>query len=92
MTTVSLYSRLCKLLPLAMVIIVSACSSTPQPSNPPPLTKANIYINQLAFYVQAPKQAVVALPIGETASRFIVYQDSNMIYHCLLYTSPSPRD
>ena len=89
MTTVSLYSRLCKLLPLAMVIIVSACSSTPQPSNPPPLTKANIYINQLAFYVQAPKQAVVALPIGETASRFIVYQDSNMIYQGKLTSQPS---
>ncbi|OUR75067.1 glycosyl hydrolase [Colwellia psychrerythraea] len=78
-----------KLVLLAMVILVSACTSKPQPSNPPTLTKANIYINQLAFDVQAPKQAVVALPIGETASRFIVYQDSNMIYQGKLTSQQS---
>jgi len=78
-----------KLVLLAMVILVSACSSKQQPSNPPTLTKANIYINQLAFDVQAPKQAVVALPIGETASRFIVYQDSNMIYQGKLTSQQS---
>lgn len=74
---------------LALAILLSACSSKPQPSNPPTLTKANIYINQLAFDVQAPKQAVIALPIGETASRFIVYQSSNIIYQGKLTAQPS---
>ncbi|TWX70855.1 glycosyl hydrolase [Colwellia demingiae] len=89
MTAASLYSHLCKRMLLALVILLSACSSKPQPSNPPTLTKANIYINQLAFDVQAPKQAVIALPIGETASRFIVYQSSNIIYQGKLTAQPS---
>ena len=69
--------------------LISACSNTPQPSNPPTLAKANIYINQLAFDIQAPKQAVIVLPIGETATRFIVYQGSNMIYQGKLTSQPS---
>ena len=89
MTAASLYSHFCKRMLLALVILLSACSSKPQPSNPPTLTKANIYINQLAFDVQAPKQAVIALPIGETASRFIVYQSSNIIYQGKLTAQPS---
>ncbi|HBY84581.1 MAG TPA: glycosyl hydrolase [Colwellia sp.] len=89
MTSVTLYFHFCKLLLLAMMILVSACSSTPPPSNPPTLTKANIYINQLAFDIQAPKQAVVALPIGESASRFIVYQGSNIIYQGKLTSQPN---
>jgi len=59
------------------------------PRNPPNLSKANIYINQIAFDVQAPKQAVVALPIGETASRFMVYQGSNIIHHGKLNVEPT---
>ncbi|HBY84709.1 MAG TPA: glycosyl hydrolase [Colwellia sp.] len=89
MTSVTLYSYLCKLLLLAMMILISACSNTPQPSNPPTLAKANIYINQLAFDIQAPKQAVIVLPIGEIATRFIVYQGSNMIYQGKLTSQPS---
>ena len=65
MTSVTLYSHFCKLLLLAMVILVSSCSSKPQLSNPPKLTTADIYVNQVAFDIQSPKQAVVALPIGE---------------------------
>jgi hypothetical protein len=74
---------------LILLALLSACSSTPPPSNPPNLAQANIYINQVAFDVQAPKQAVVALPIGETASRFIVYQDSSIIYQGRLTAEPS---
>ncbi|ALO36242.1 glycosyl hydrolase [Colwellia sp. MT41] len=83
------FSHSGKLMLLAMLVLVSACSSKPQPSNPPNLAKANIYINQVAFDVQAPKQAVVALPIGETASRFIVYQASNIIFQGQLTAQPS---
>ena len=89
MTSIPIFSHLSKLVLLTMAILITACSSKPQPSNTPNLTKANIYINQLAFDVQAPKQAVVALPIGETATRFIVYQDSNMIYQGQLTSQPS---
>ena len=78
-----------KLILLATLALLSACRSTPPPSNPPNLVKANIYINQVAFDVRAPKQAVIALPIGETASRFIVYQDSNIIYQGRLTSEPS---
>ncbi|NQZ25597.1 MAG: glycoside hydrolase family 9 protein [Colwellia sp.] len=83
------FSHFGKLILVAMLVLVSACSSKPQPSNPPNIAKANIYINQVAFDVQAPKQAVIALPIGETASRFIVYQDSNIIYQGKLTSEPS---
>ena len=72
-----------------MVALVSACSSKPPPSNPPNLTKADIYINQVAFDVQAPKKAVVALPIGESANRFIVYQGSNIIFQGKLISQPT---
>lgn len=70
-----------KLALLVMVILISACSSKqPPPSNPPNFTTAKIYINQIAFDVQAPKHAVVALPLDETASRFIIYEGSDIIY------------
>lgn len=78
-----------KLLLLAMLVLISACSNKPQPSNPPNLVKANIYINQIAFDVQAPKHAVIALPIGETASRFMVYQGSNIIHQGKLSSQPT---
>lgn len=74
---------------IAMLVIISGCSSKPQPSNPPNLVKANIYVNQVAFDVQAPKQAVIALPIGETASRFIVHQGDNIIFQGKLRSEPS---
>ena len=82
-------SHFSKLMLATMLVLISACSSKPPPSNPPNLAKANIYINQIAFDVKAPKQAVVALPIGETASRFIVYQDSNIIFQGKLTSVPS---
>jgi len=86
----SALSYCCKLIIPAALFLLSACSSKPPPpSNPPNLVKANIYINQVAFDVQAPKQAVVALPIGINASRFIVYQDSNIIYQGKLTSQPS---
>jgi len=85
----SAFSYSCKLMILAILALLSACSSKIPPSNLPNLVKANIYINQVAFDVQAPKQAVVALPIGVNASRFIVYQDSNIIYQGKLDSQPS---
>jgi hypothetical protein len=86
----SAFSYSCKLIILVVVTLLSACSSKPPPpSNPPSLVNANIYINQIAFDIQAPKQAVVALPIGVNASRFIVYQDSNIIFQGKLDSQPS---
>lgn len=78
-----------KLIVCTMLIFLSACSSNPQPSNPPSMTKADIYINQVAFGVQAPKKAVIALPVGETASRFMVYQDSHIIFQGKLTAEPT---
>ena len=91
MTAIPVYSHFKKLVLLSLVILASACSSkiSPPPSNPPNITKANIYINQVAFDVQSPKQAVVALPIGETASRFIIYQDGNIVYQGKLSAQPT---
>ena len=89
MTAARLFSHFSKLVLLVLVLFISACSSKPQLSNPPKLTTANIYVNQVAFDIQSPKQAMVALPIGETATRFIVYQGSSMIYQGRLTSQPS---
>jgi hypothetical protein len=90
MTFTPVFSNFSKLLLFAMTTLISACSSKAPPlTNTPNLAKANIYINQIAFDVQAPKQAVIALPIGETASRFIVYQDSNIVYQGQLTSQPT---
>ena len=89
MTAARLFSHFSKLVLLVLVLFISACSSKPQLSNAPKLTTANIYVNQVAFDIQSPKQAVVALPIGETATRFIVYQGSSMIYQGRLTSQPS---
>ncbi|KGJ91591.1 glycoside hydrolase family 9 protein [Colwellia psychrerythraea] len=78
-----------KLMLITMLLLIAACSSKPQVTNPPNLVSAKIYINQVAFDVQAPKSAVVVLPIGETASRFIVYQNENIIYQGNLKSQPS---
>ena len=78
-----------KFILLALILSISACSSTaPPPSNPPSLSQAKIYINQVAFDVQAPKQAVVSLPLGETATRFIVYKGSDIVYQAKLKSQP----
>jgi len=89
MTATLIPSNLSKSLFLFLLVLISACSSKPPPSNPPNLTQANIYINQVAFDVQAPKQAVIALPIGETARRFIIYQNSDIIYQGKLIAQPT---
>jgi hypothetical protein len=89
MTLTPIFSNVGRTILLVMIALVSACSSKPPPSNMPNLAKANIYINQIAFDVQAPKQAVIALPIGETARRFIVYQDSNIVYQGKLISQPT---
>lgn len=89
MTFTSVLPSIRKIILFAMITLVSACSSKQPPSNAPNLAKANIYVNQVAFDVQAPKQAVIALPIGETASRFIVYQDSNIVYQGKLTSQPT---
>lgn len=72
-----------------LVLLTSACSNKPPPNNPPNLTKANIYINQVAFDVRAPKHAIVALPIGETARRFMVYQGASIVYQSHLTAQPT---
>jgi len=72
-----------------LVLLTSACSNNPPPNNPPNLSQANIYINQVAFDVRAPKQALVALPIGETARRFMVYQDKSIIFQGSLTAQPT---
>ena len=41
-------------------------------------------------FVQARLRTGDAIPIVQRASRFIPTRPEN--YHCLLYTSPSPRD
>jgi hypothetical protein len=74
---------------LTLLIFLSACSSPPKPGNPPNFANANIYINQIAFDVQAPKHAVIALPIGETASRFMVYQGANIVFQDKLKSEPT---
>ncbi|MBU2872038.1 glycoside hydrolase family 9 protein [Colwellia sp. E2M01] len=76
---------------VALLAFISACSSTKSlpPSNPPDLTQANIYVNQVAFDILAPKKAIIALPIGETARRFIVYQGSNVVYQGNLDAQPT---
>ncbi len=84
-----LFSKLKHYAFLTILVFLSGCSSPPKPSNPPNLVKANIYINQIAFDVQAPKQAVIALPIGESASRFMVYQGSNIVFQGKLQSEPS---
>ena len=89
MTLTPASSHFRKLVLFILIAFISACSSKPQPSNPPNLIKANIYINQVAFDVQAPKQAVIALPIGETASRFLVYQGANIVHQGKLKAEPS---
>jgi hypothetical protein len=89
MTPTSFFSRFGKFALLFLFAFISACSSPPPPSNPPNLTKANIYLNQIAFDAQAPKQAVVALPIGETARRFIIYQNATIIHQGKLSAQPS---
>jgi hypothetical protein len=89
MTARSISSHFSKFVLLLLLAFISACSSPPPPSNPPNLTKASIYINQVAFDVQAPKQAVVALPIGETARRFIIYQNANIVYQGKLSAQPT---
>lgn len=89
MTFTPVFPSIGKLLMLIIIVLVSACSSkVPLPSNTPNLAKANIYINQIAFDVQAPKNAVIVLPMGETASRFIVYQDVNIVYQGKLTSQP----
>ncbi len=89
MTFTPILSNFGKIMLFALITLISACSSKPPPSNEPSLAKANIYINQIAFDVQAPKQAVIALPIGETASRFIIYQGSNIVYQGKLSSQPT---
>lgn len=89
MTAACIFSSFSKRVLLILVVLISACSSKPQLSNSPKLTTADIYVNQVAFDTRSPKQAVVVLPIGETATRFIVYQGSNMIYQGKLAYQPS---
>ena len=89
MTAACLFSHFSKLILLVLVLFISACSSKPQLNNPPNLAIADIYVNQVAFDSRSPKQAVVALPIGETATRFIVYQGANIIYQGKLTSQPN---
>ena len=74
---------------LLLVLLTSSCSNNPPPNNPPNLTNANIYINQVAFDVRAPKHAIVALPIGETARRFMIYQGASIVYQSHLTAQPT---
>lgn len=74
---------------LAITILLTACNSTPPPSNTPDLSQANIYINQIAFDVTAPKHAVVSLPVNEKATRFIIYKGSDIIYQDKLIAQPA---
>ena len=63
------------LLFLLVLLCLSACSSEPiviSPSNPPNFSQAKVFINQVAFDLQGPKSALIALPTGELANRFIV--------------------
>ncbi|KGJ94516.1 glycoside hydrolase family 9 protein [Colwellia psychrerythraea] len=89
MTAACVFSSFSKRVLLILVVLITACSSKPQLSNPPKLTTADIYVNQVAFDTRSPKQAVVVLPIGETATRFIVYQGSSMIYQGKLAYQPN---
>lgn len=73
-----------------LTFIISGCSTTQLiPSNPPDFSQAHIYINQLAFDVNSPKQAVVSLPVDESATRFIVYKGSDIVYQSTLKQQPS---
>lgn len=83
-------TRLPKLLHLIhslfLLLLLSACGSAPKPiAEPAPL--ANIYLNQLAYDLQSPKHAVIALPVGERASRFMVYQGSTIVHQGQLVAS-----
>ncbi|TYK64288.1 glycoside hydrolase family 9 protein [Colwellia echini] len=90
MTGKFIFSHIIRIFLFLLLVSISGCSSKPiPPSNPPNLSNAAIYINQIAFDAQAPKRAVVALPIGESASRFIVYQGNNIVYQGQLSTQPS---
>ena len=89
MPFISNYLCSIKFILLALILSISACSNTtPPPSNPPNLSQAKIYINQVAFDLQAPKQAVVSLPLGENATRFIVYKGSDIVHQAKLKPQP----
>lgn len=86
MTITSLLSRCSQAALIFCVLNLSACSNTPLPENPPNFSQGKIYINQVAFDVRAPKQAVISLPEGETATRFTVQQGQHIIYQGKLVT------
>ena len=72
------YSRIVFLL---LTLLLTACASTEPPiGNPPNLTNANVFVNQVAFNIHSPKHAIISLPSNQKASRFIVYQGQNRVY------------
>lgn len=86
-------SHFFKCFTVAITLIISACSSKVIiPDNPPNFLQAKIYINQVAFDLQAPKHAVISLPLGETASRFMIYQGKDIIYQGKLSIQPTFTD
>lgn len=88
----SVFFRASKIALLSLVIVLTACSNTPPPANPPNLTQGKLYINQVAFDVRSPKQAVLSLPLDETATRFMVHQDNSIVYQGKLIPQPNFSD
>ncbi len=71
----------------AAMLLFSACShntNTTVASNPPVLSKANIYINQVAFELTGPKQAVIGLPSTLNATNFTIYQGDKLVFQSRL--------
>jgi hypothetical protein len=75
---------------LVLTLLLTACSNSKPPlTNSPNFTTASIFVNQIAFDVDAPKTAIITLPEGQKANRFIIYQDQNMVYQGALQKQPS---
>ena len=73
-----------KTLAIIALLFLSACSSQNKQIDlnaPPNFTKAKIYINQVAFDTQAPKQAVVSVPTNQKVNNFSVYQNKKRVFH-----------
>ena len=75
---------------LVLILLLTGCTNSKLPlTNSPNFTTSSIFVNQIAFDVDAPKTAIITLPEGQRANRFIIYQDQNMVYQGALQKQPS---
>lgn len=74
----TLFTQSRYLFTLPFIILLFSCTNQPKPVvSSEPIAK--IFLNQVGYDIQAPKRALIALPVDETASRFIVYDGSSVV-------------